>query len=85
MDQEEFDLGIAEAIGKATAIVSTQAALIRLMLRKNLLTNEDVATLAGEAEMVLRSMEGLSAEASELAQRAVRGFASSWTKAVTKN
>ena len=85
MDQEEIEIGVAEAIGKATAVVCVHTALIRLMFRRNLISNEDVATLSGEAELALRTMDGLSAGATEMAQAALRGFARAWTKAVTKN
>jgi hypothetical protein len=85
MDQEDIELGIAEAIGKASAAMSIETALIRLLKRKAMLTGEDVATLAGEAEMALTAMVGLSEEAMELALSALRGCSKSWTKAVTKN
>jgi hypothetical protein len=78
-------LDSAEAIGKATASVCVQTALVRLLLRRGLLTPEDVATLAGEAETALGLMGGLSEESIVLAQSALRGFAQSWTKPVTKN
>jgi hypothetical protein len=85
MGQDEIEAGIAEGIGKSAAVVCVHTALIRLLFRKKLISAEDVATLAGEAETALTSMDGLSAESLVMAQAALRGFASSWTKVVTKN
>jgi hypothetical protein len=81
----DSNIEVADAIGKATAAVCIQAALVRLLLRKRLIAPADVATLAGEAETALGLMAGLSAEAIELAQASLRGFSQAWTKAVTTN
>jgi len=85
MDQDEIELGIAEAIGKSTAAMCIQTAMVRLLLRTAVISAEDVATLGGEAEMALTSTAGLSEEAMELAMAALRGCTKKWTEAITKN
>ena len=47
MADDELRLGISEAVGKATASLCVQAALIATLSQKNLLTADEVATLAG--------------------------------------
>lgn len=60
MNQDEIETGIAEAIGKSAAVICAHTALIRSLFTKGLISAEDVATLAGEAQEALSSMEGLS-------------------------
>ena len=85
MNQDEIETGIAESIGKSSAVICVHTALIRNLFSKGLISAEDVATLAAEAQNALTSMEGLSHDSLVMAQAALRGFALSWTKVVTRN
>jgi hypothetical protein len=85
VDEEELRLDIAEALGKATAAICLEAALTAVLVKKRLLTIPDAAELTGIANQTLKDMEGLSHEARELAESALRGFAGSYTKRITRN
>jgi len=85
MDEEGIRLDIAEALGKINALLMIQNALIARLFTKRILSEEDAATIAGVAGEALSDMEGLSEEARELAQSALRGYAKTSTKRVTKN
>ena len=85
MNAGDMENSIVVTDGKATALICVQGALVRMLLRKGVLKNEDVATLSGEATMVLAEMPGLSADVQAIATSCLRGFAQSWTKAVTTN
>jgi hypothetical protein len=85
MDEQELRLDTAEALGKATALICIQTALVTTLKVKGLLTDADVATLTGVANETLSEMRGVPDDALELAQSALRGLAKSWTKRVTRN
>jgi hypothetical protein len=74
----------AEAIGKASAAISIQAALIARLLAKRILTAEEVVTLTGDASIRLESMN-LAEDAKTMADAALRGIATMWTLIVPKN
>ena len=85
MDKDELRLDVAEALGKATALICLQTALVAALKAKGVLTDSEVATLSGVASETLVAMEGVPDDARELAQSALRGFALSWSKRVTRN
>jgi hypothetical protein len=85
MDKDELRLDVAEALGKATALICLQTALVAALKAKGVLTDSELATLSGVANETLVAMEGVPDDARELAQSALRGFASSWLKRVTRN
>jgi hypothetical protein len=85
MDKDELRLDVAEALGKATALICLQTALVAALKAKGVLTDSEVATLSGVANETLVAMEGVPDDARELAQSALRGFALSWSKRVTRN
>jgi hypothetical protein len=78
-------IDIAEARGGAAANACIMAALVATFLTKGLLTKEDAATLTGVAQTALDNMKELPEDARELGNAALRGFAKSWTKLVTRN
>ena len=81
-----FFLCVSEpSVGLYKSLFRITKNLVRMLLRKGVLKNEDVATLSGEATMVLAEMPGLSADVQAIATSCLRGFAQSWTKAVTTN
>lgn len=82
---EETKMDIAEALGKANALLCLQDALIETLRDKGVLTDAEILTLAALANAVLDEMPGVSADALEMAKAVVRGSASSWTKNVAKN
>ncbi len=84
MDEEVLRGDVAEALGKATALICLQAALVATLVTKNILSIEDAASLTGIASDTLSALEGLSEDARVLAESALRGFAQSWTKRVTR-
>jgi hypothetical protein len=49
MDEEGLRLDIAEALGKATAIICIQTALVTTLQVKGVLTADDVGSLSGVA------------------------------------
>jgi hypothetical protein len=79
MDQEGLRLDIAEALGKANAIICIQTALVTSLKMKGLLTDGEVATLSGVANETLSAMSGLPDDVRELAESVLRGFAKTWT------
>jgi len=85
MDEEELRLDIAEGIGKATAALSIQAALVAILVTNHKLSREDVATLAGTASASLDQTQGLPEDAKTFAESALRGFAKSWSTLVTQH
>ena len=85
MDEEAIRLDIAEAIGKATAAICLQSAFVGVLIAKGVITVADAATVSGVAGEALSTMEGVPPDARELAEAAIRGFASSCTKRVTRN
>ena len=85
MDKDELRLDVGEALGKATPLICLQTALVAALKAKGVLTDSEVATLSGVANETLVAMEGMPDDAMELAQSALRGFALSWSKRVTRN
>lgn len=85
MDEDAMRLDLAEGIGKATAAICIQSALVGSLISKGVLTVEDAATLTGAASERLSRMEGLPEDARVIAEAALRGIATTWTKLVTKN
>ena len=73
-----------EILGKSNAAICVQGALIRMFLRKGILTNDDVATLSGEASKAA-TLLGLSPDVQMITDAAIRGFAQAWVKGVTTN
>lgn len=74
-----------KASGKAAAIIAIQSALIAKLITRNVLTREDAAELTGFASVSIKTMLGLSDGAREMAESALKGFAGSWLKDVTRN
>jgi hypothetical protein len=85
MVDDELRLGISEAVGKATASLCVQAALIATLSQKNLLTADEVATLAGIASATLSQLTGVHPDVRTVAEGVLRGFSQSWVKPVTRN
>jgi hypothetical protein len=81
MDEEQIRIDIAEAIGKATAAICLQGAFVGALIAKEIISAEDAATVTGIANEGL----GLSPAVREMAEAAIRGFAKSWTKRITRN
>jgi hypothetical protein len=73
---EKIEADISEALGKATAVICIQAALIEMLGSKNLLASDDVSTLLGLANGTLEHLPGVSDGSRLMAQAALRGFAS---------
>jgi hypothetical protein len=71
--------------GDSLALICLQTALVAALKAKGVLTDSEVATLSGVANETLVAMEGVPDDARELAQSALRGFALSWSKRVTRN
>jgi len=76
---------VTEAIGKAVACTAIQGALLATLLKRNLISKEDAATLTGVASAAITAMPGVTDDAKVLAQAALRGFASTYLKGVTRN
>ncbi len=85
LDLEGMQIDIADALGKGAAVISIQAALIGMLISKKILTEGDAGTLTGVASQGVSTLEDLSDEARELGQAALRGFAKTYMKHVTKN
>lgn len=85
MDDEEIRVDLGEAIGKATAAIALQGAIISALVLKGIFTIADVATISGVASDALDAMQGLSEEAKMLGKSTLSGFAQSWTKHLTRN
>jgi hypothetical protein len=85
VDEEGLEIDIAEAIGKATAAICLEGALVAVLVTKGILTNGEAAELTGLADVALTELEGIPDDVRLLAASALRGFAGSWTKHVTKN
>jgi hypothetical protein len=83
MNDEDARIDIAEAIGKASAAVCLQSALVETLRRKGILSDEEIATLTGLASISLRNME-LSEDAAELAEASLRGVAKTYAKPLSK-
>ena len=84
MDEEQIRIDIAEAIGKATAAICLQGAFVGALMAKGVISAEDAATVTGVANEGLKAMQGLSPAVREMAEAAIRGFAISWTKRITR-
>jgi hypothetical protein len=85
MDEEGLRIDIAEALGKATAAICLQAAIVAMFVNKRLMTIEDAAELTGLASLTLQEMSDLPDDAKLLAESALRGFAASYTKRIRQN
>jgi hypothetical protein len=85
MDDGQSRLGISEAVGKATASLCIQAALIATLTQKNMLTADEVATLGGIASVTLSQLTGVHPDVRTVAESILRGFSQSWVKPVTRN
>jgi hypothetical protein len=85
MDEEGMLIDIADARGQGIANSCIMAALVATFVTKGLLTNDEAATLTGAAQTALDAKKDLPADTRELANAAVRGFAQSWTKLVTRH
>jgi hypothetical protein len=70
MDKDELRLDVAEALGKATALICLQTALVAALKAKGVLTDSEVATLSGVANETLVAMEGVRPLASRDVNRA---------------
>ena len=84
MDEEELRVDIADALGKATAVICIQVALLATLVNKKVLT-KDEGTLTALANQSLEVMPGVSDDVKMMAESTLRGFAKTWTKHVTRN
>ena len=84
MDEEGLRLDIADAIGKATAAICLQTAIVATLVTRRVITHEDAADLSGIANDALAEIDGLPDDARLLAGSCLRGCALAWTKYVTK-
>lgn len=82
---EELEVALAEATGKASASLFLNAALVAALVVRGILPREDAATLAADATTALLATEGLSDDAKLIGQGALRGFSRTWTRLVTRN
>jgi hypothetical protein len=80
MNDGRLRLDIAEALGRANAIISFQAALTAMLVSKKLLTAKDAAELTGTASTVLAEMEGLSVRTRASGESALRDITRIYTK-----
>jgi len=85
MNDELYRLYIVEALGKADACICIQSALVAMLINNKLMTMADAATLSGLASETLKEMQGVRADARVMAESAIRGFAKSCTKRLTRN
>ena len=85
MDEESLKLDAAEAIGKATATVCAQAALVRLLIHRGILKVGDLADVLADASITLEALPGLSPEAMQLARHSLKGYTAAWTKPLTRH
>jgi hypothetical protein len=85
MDDEQLRTDLAEAIGKGTAAICIQSALMGMLVAKQVISPEDAATIAGLAQRALEQLTELSPEGRYMADSALRGFARTWTKNVKRN
>jgi hypothetical protein len=85
MDEEELRVDIADALGKATAVICIQVALLATLVNKKVLTKDEAATLTALANQSLEVIPGVSDDVKMIAESTLRGFAKTWTKHVTRN
>jgi hypothetical protein len=85
IDEEKLEADMAEAIGKATASLCLNAAMVAALVAGNAISREDVATLAAAATAALQATPELSPGAKMIGEAALRGLSSSWIKLVPRN
>ncbi len=86
MTYEEMEGGIAEAIGKSDAFAALLLALIIALVHQRTLTKNEMVSLIGDAAKLLEPLtKGASDATLESAETALRGLATSLTKAVTRH
>jgi hypothetical protein len=85
MGEEQLRADLAEAIGKASAGLCLQAAIVAALVDNGSLSRADAATLAAHATVALHATFGISDDAKMIGESALRGFSTSWTKLVTRN
>ncbi|MGC2414587.1 MAG: hypothetical protein WA459_18060, partial [Stellaceae bacterium] len=86
MDEEGMINDIAEARGVGVANNCLMAAIVATLVTKGILTGDDTATLTGTAKTAIDriSEDDLPADAREMANAALRGFATAWLRLVTR-
>jgi predicted transcriptional regulator len=85
MSNDELRVDLAEAIGKASASLCLNAAIVAALVARGALSREDAATLAAHATEALRATAGLSDDAKEIGETCLRGYSRSWTRLVARN
>jgi hypothetical protein len=85
MDQQQLRADLAEALGKATAMICIQTALVATLKAKGILADSDVASLSGLANDALTALPDVPDDARVVAHAALRGLAKAWTRRVTRN
>jgi hypothetical protein len=76
---EAMDL-LAEALGKASAALAVQTVMTATLIARGILSADDAATGTAAALAFVRAQE-LPADALEMAEAAIRGFAAFTSKA----
>lgn len=87
MDEEGMLIDLAEARGVGAANNCLMAAIVAALVTNGTLTGDDAATLTGAAQTTLDQIpeDALPADAREMANSALRGFARSYLRLVTRN
>ena len=85
MDEEGMLNDIADARGNAAANNCILSAIVATLVSKGNLTKEEAVTLPGMAQKAFDRISDLPADARELGNSAIRGFARAWISLVTRN
>jgi hypothetical protein len=84
-DVEGMQIDIAEAIGKATASIAIQGALVATLIRKDVITLGEAAEINAIALEGLEKVFRLGPMPDEMAKSAIRGFAASLAQHLTRH
>jgi hypothetical protein len=85
MGEEESQIDVAEANGKATATFCLLGALIIMLAKKGVITADEAAELTGQASAGLKAMPELPEDVQFLADSCLRGLAKSLTRTLAKH
>ena len=81
---DDIRIDVAEALGSSKAYLATLGALIAVLVNKGALNDSDAATISGEAKLRLDAIK-MSDDARTMADAALKGLTTGWTKNITRN